>query len=77
MAWVGRDLQDHQAPTPPPQAGPPTSTFNTRPDCPALHPTRPWTPPGMGHPQPLWAAVPAPHHSDSKELPPDLHALMH
>jgi len=27
-----------------------------------------WT----GHPQPLWAAVPAPHHSHSKELPPDI-----
>jgi len=26
-----------------------------------------WT----GHPQPLWAAVPAPHHSLCKELPPD------
>ena len=25
----------------------------------------------MGHPQPLWAAVPAPHHSHSKELPPE------
>ena len=23
----------------------------------------------MGHPQPLWAAVSAPHHSHSKELP--------
>ena len=27
-----------------------------------------WT----GHPQPLWAAVPVPHHSQSKELPPDI-----
>jgi len=26
----------------------------------------------MGHPQPLWAAVPAPHHSHSKELLPDI-----
>jgi len=25
MAWVGRDLKDHQAPTLTPQAGPPTS----------------------------------------------------
>ena len=24
----------------------------------------------MRHPQPLWAAVPTPHHSPSKELPP-------
>ena len=29
MAWVGRDLKDHQAPTPVPQAGPLISTFNT------------------------------------------------
>jgi len=27
MAQVGRDLKDHEAPTPPPQAGPPASTF--------------------------------------------------
>jgi len=27
-----------------------------------------WT----GHPQPLWAAVPAPHHSPGKELPPNI-----
>ena len=30
-----------------PQAGPATSTFNTRPGCPEPHPTWPWTPPGM------------------------------
>jgi len=53
MAWVGRDLKDHGSPTPPPQAGPPTSTFNTRPGCPGPHPTWPWTPPGTEHPQPL------------------------
>jgi len=71
MAWVGRVLKDHQAPTPPLQAGPPTSAFNTRPGCPGLHPSWPWTPPGMGHPQPLWAAC----SSTSplcKELPPDI-----
>ena len=33
MTWVGRDLKDHQAPTPLPEAGPPTSTFNTRPSA--------------------------------------------
>jgi len=27
MAWVGRDLKDYESPTPPPEAGPPTSTF--------------------------------------------------
>jgi len=26
----------------------------------------------MGHPQPLWAADPAPHHSPCKELPTDI-----
>jgi len=31
MAWVGRDLKDHQAPTPLLQARPRTSTFNSRP----------------------------------------------
>ena len=56
MAWVGRDLKDHESPTLLPQAGPPASTFNTRPGCPGPHPTWPWTPPGMRHPQPLWAA---------------------
>jgi len=56
MAQVGRDLKDHEAPTSPLHAGPPTSTFNTRPGCPGPHPTWPWTPPEMGHPQPLWAA---------------------
>jgi len=39
MAWVGRNLKDHEAPIPLPQAGPPTSPFNTRPDCPGPHPT--------------------------------------
>jgi len=56
MAWVRRDFEDHQVPTSLPQAGLPTSTFNTRPDCPGPHPTRLWTPSGTGHPQPLWAA---------------------
>ena len=43
MAWVGRDLKDHESPTPLPQAGPLTSTCNTRPGCPGPHPTWPWT----------------------------------
>ena len=34
MAWVEKDLKDHQAQIPPLQAEPPTSTFNTRPGCP-------------------------------------------
>jgi len=55
MAWVGRDLKDHEAPTPLLQSGLPTSMFITRPGCPGLHPTWPWTLPGMGHLQPIWA----------------------
>ena len=51
-----RDLKDHEALTPLPQSGQSTSTFNTRPGCPGPHPTWPWIPPGMRHPQPLWAA---------------------
>jgi len=47
MAWVGRDLKDHEAPTPPPHTGPPTSTFQTSPGCPGPHPTWPSTPPRM------------------------------
>jgi len=31
MTRVGRDLKDRESPTPPPQAEPPTSTFNSRP----------------------------------------------
>ena len=50
MAWDGRDLKDHQAPSPVPQAGLPTSTLNVRLDQDAIlpYPTWPWTPPGMG-----------------------------
>ena len=57
MAWVGRDLKDHQAPTPLPAAGPPTSKSNTRPGCPGSHPTWPRTPQGTGHLQPLWTCL--------------------
>jgi len=31
MAWVGRDLKDHETTTHPPQAAPPTTKFNTGP----------------------------------------------
>ena len=66
MAWVGRDLKDHEAPTPPSQAGLPTSTAQAAqgPIQPGLEHFQGW----MGHPQPLWAAVAAPHHSHSEEL---------
>ena len=67
MARVGRDLKDHEAPITPPHAGLPTSTFNTSPGPiqPGLEHLQGWT----GHPQPLRAAVAAPHHSHTKELP--------
>jgi len=32
MGRVGRDPKDHEAPIPPPHAGPPTSPFNARPE---------------------------------------------
>ena len=72
MAWVGMDAKNHQAPTPLPQAGLPTSRYGTRPGCPGLHPTQSWTPPGMGHPQPPWAAVTASHHFLCDDLSPDI-----
>jgi len=47
MAQVGRDLKDHEAPTPLPQSGPPTSISNIRPGClwpiqPGLEPLQEW-----------------------------------
>jgi len=73
MAWVGLNLQDHQAPTYLPQAGPPAFTFNTRPGCPGTHPNWPWT---------SWVIhrlsgqpVLPPYHSHGKELPPDIQPL--
>jgi len=51
MVWVGRDLKDHLVPTPLPWAGAPS----TRPGCSELHSNWPWTLPGRGHPQLLWA----------------------
>ena len=72
MACIGMDLKDHQVPTPPPQAGLPISIFNARPGCPGFHPTWPWTPPGTGHPQPLWAACSSASPPSGKELSPDI-----
>jgi len=51
MVSVGRDLKDHLVPTPLPSAG----TSSTRPGCSELHPAWPWTLPGRGQPQLLWA----------------------
>ena len=38
IARVGRDLKDHESPTPLPHAGPPTIPPNARPGCPGPHP---------------------------------------
>ena len=69
VAWIGRDLKDHQAPALLPQTGPPTSICNAIPNCPG---------PGLEHLQ-GWGIhnlsgqpVSAPHHSLHKELPPFL-----
>jgi len=61
--WVGRDLTAHSVPTFLPWAGCPQQLRE-----PTAHPW-PWAPAGMGHPQ-LWAALPASHHTPSKEFPP-------
>lgn len=69
MAYVERDLSDHQIPSPLPQAGLPATRSNTRSDF-------PWAPqPRLEHLQ-GWGIynltgkpVPAPHHSLSKNCP--------
>ena len=63
-AWVGRDLKDHPVPAPVVGWLSPTSS-----GCPVPHPAKPWAPPGMGHPEILWAVVPEPHHPQSKKCP--------
>ena len=73
MAWVGRDLKDHKAPTPCCRQGhqPPYQILDQAaqaPIQPGLEHLQGWT----GHPQPPWAAVPAPHHSLCEELTPDI-----
>ena len=64
MVWVGRDLKDHEALTPccmqgcqPPPLIPAQAAQG--PIQPGLEHLQGW----VGHPQPLWAAVPAPQHS--------------
>jgi len=52
MLWLRRDLNDHLVPTPVPWAG----TLSTRPGCSRPCPAWPWTLPGRGQPQVLWAA---------------------
>ena len=56
IIWIGRDLKDHQVPTPLPQAGLLITRSSTRSDCPGPHPTWPWTLPGKGHLPHFWAA---------------------
>jgi len=72
MAWVGRDLKDHQAPMPRHRQGhqPPHLILDQAVQGPIQ--------PGLEHLQ-GWGIhslsgqpVPAPHHSHSKELPPDI-----
>lgn len=50
MDWIRRDFTDLLVPAP---CCMPKSGTSSR--CPVTHPTWPWTPPRMGHPQPLWA----------------------
>jgi len=73
MAWVGRDLKDHQVSTPnhPPQHRQGHQPPHFIPAQAAQGPIQS----GLehhqgrtGHPQPLWAAVAAPHHSLGKML---------
>jgi len=56
MVCVGRDFIDHQVPTFLPWA----RTPSTRPSCSNPHPTWPWTIPGKGYPQLLWATCASP-----------------
>jgi len=51
MVWVGRELKHHLVPTPLPWA----KTASTRPGCSKPHPAWPWTLPGRGQLQILWA----------------------
>lgn len=39
--WAGRDLEDHQFPTPMPQVELPAAKLSTRPGCPGPHTTWP------------------------------------
>jgi len=48
-----------------PQVGMPTTKSDARAGCPGLHPTWPWTPLGMGHPQLLRAAT---HHPNGPKF---------
>ena len=67
MAWVGKDLKAHPVPTHCCGQGcHPAAQAAQGPIQPGLEP------PGMGHPQLLWATVPAPHCPLSKEFLPNI-----
>ena len=70
MAWVGRDLKDHEYPMLPLQTGLPASTSNTRPYCPGPYSPGPEHLQGQSIHNLCGQPVPAPHHSHSKEFPP-------
>ena len=69
MAWVGRDLKDCKSPTPCHRQGhqPPHLIL----DHAAQGPIQPYPSRDKASTASL-AAVPPPHHSHSKELPPDM-----
>ena len=73
MAWVGRDIKDHEAPTPPRhrQGHQPSHVMLGQaaqgPIQPGLEHLQGWGIHNLSE-QP----IPAPHHSHSKELPPDI-----
>ena len=66
MARVGRDLRDHEAPTPMPQAGPPASRLPRAPSNLALNTSR------DGASTASLGSLFNTHHSLGKELPPDI-----
>jgi len=68
IEWIEWDLKDHLVPNPLPWSGSPP----TRSGCLKPHSAWPWTPPGMRHPQLLWAAMPVPHHPHSDECLPNV-----
>jgi len=51
MIWVGKDVINHLVPSPLPWAGTPSTT----PISSTTYLTWPWTLPGRGHPELLWA----------------------
>lgn len=73
VVWVGWDLKDLLVPLLLLWTGLPTTKSCTRSRWPGPHPW-PWTPPGLGCPQLLWAtcAVPVPHYCQNEKFPPNV-----